>query len=133
MLGRIDQGLKKKESSRQLVQNDLAAMKEEIRQIQLGSGSTVFSEASTAVRKGARGTFVRPPPGIAVRLDDFFMPRKMEFKGWVTDYKRCCLERFTNNEVTSLISDWNHYGDGSVCSRLKQKFGDVRGLHLERR
>ena len=27
----------------------------------------------------------------------------------------------------------NQCGDGSVCSRLEQKFGDVRGLHLERR
>ena len=64
----------------------LAAMKEEIRLI--GSGSTLCNEASTAMGKGASGTFVRPPPGIAARLDDFFMPRKMEFKGWDTDYKR---------------------------------------------
>ena len=27
----------------------------------------------------------------------------------------------------------NQCGDGSVCSRLEQKFGDVRGLQLERR
>ena len=27
----------------------------------------------------------------------------------------------------------NQCFDGSVCSRLEQKFGDVRGLHLERR
>ena len=52
MCARIDEGLKKKEeSARQLVQNDLAAMNEVIRPIQLGSGSTVCSEASTAVGK----------------------------------------------------------------------------------
>ena len=55
--------------------------------------------------KGASGTFVRLPPGIAARLNDFSMPRKMEFKGWVTDYKRCNLEGLTNNEVTNFISD----------------------------
>ena len=80
-------------------------MKEEIRQIQLGSGSTVCSEASTAVGKGASCTFVRPPPGIAARLNDFFIPRKMEFKRWVTDYKRCSLEGLTNSEVSNFISD----------------------------
>ena len=26
----------------------------------------------------------------------------------------------------------NHNGDGSVCFRVKQKCGDVRGLYLER-
>ena len=56
-------------------------------------------------RKGTSGTFVRPPSGIAARLNDFFVPRKMEFKGWVTDYKRCSLEGLTNNEVTNSISD----------------------------
>ena len=80
-------------------------MKEEIRQIQVGSGSTLCSEASTAVGKGASGTFARPPPGIAARLNDFFVPRKMEFKGWVTGYKRCGLEGLTNDEVTNFISD----------------------------
>ena len=35
--------------------------------------------------------------------------------------------------VTEMYSNSlrNHSGDGSVCSRLKQKFGDVRVLHLE--
>ena len=75
------------------------------RTIQLGSGGTVCSEASTAVGKDESGALVRPPPGIAARLDDFFMPRKMEFKGRVTDYKRCNLEGLTNNDVTNFISD----------------------------
>ena len=42
-------------------------MKEEIRQIKLENGSTVCSEASTAVGKGASGTFARLPPGIVAR------------------------------------------------------------------
>ena len=55
--------------------------------------------------KGASGTFARPPPGIAARLNNLFVPRKMEFKGWVTDYKRCCLEGVTATEVTKFIGD----------------------------
>ena len=60
---------KKEESARKLVQNDFAAMTEEIRQVKLESGSTVCSEASTAVGNCASGTFARPPPGIAARLN----------------------------------------------------------------
>ena len=45
------EGLANEESATKLVQNDFAAMKEEIRQIQLESGSTVCSEASTSVGK----------------------------------------------------------------------------------
>ena len=71
MCDQIDEGLKKEESARQLAQNDSAAMKEDRRQIQLGSGSTVCSEARTAVGKGASGTVVRPPSAIAGRLNDF--------------------------------------------------------------
>ena len=65
-------------------------IKEKIRQLESGSGSgsMVGSEASTAVGKGPSGTFARPPPGIGIRLNDFFMSRNMEFKGWVTDYKQ---------------------------------------------
>ena len=47
---------KNEESARKLVQNDSAAMKE-IRQTKLESGSTVCSEASTAVVKGFSVTF----------------------------------------------------------------------------
>ena len=71
-----------------MVQTDSMTIKEKIRQLELGScsGSAVGSDASTAVGKGPSGTFARPPPGIGIRL--FFVPRKMEFKGWVTDYKQ---------------------------------------------
>ena len=84
MCARIEEELKKVQGARQLVQNVLAAMKEELRHIQLSSGSTVCSEASTAVGKCASGTFARPSPGTRARLNDFCVPRKMEFKGWVT-------------------------------------------------
>ena len=59
MRERMDERFKNEESARKI---DLAAMKGEIRQIKLGSRSTACSEASTAVGKGASGTFARPPP-----------------------------------------------------------------------
>ena len=59
MCARIDEELQKEESARQMVQNDLSAMKEDIRQIQLGSGRTVCCEARTAVGKGSSGTTAR--------------------------------------------------------------------------
>ena len=76
-----------------MVQNDLMTIKKKIRQLELGSGSgsTVGSDASTAVGKGPSGTFARP--GIGIRLNDFFIPRKIDFKGWVT--------QTTNNAVTN--------------------------------
>ena len=91
MCVRMDEGSKLKKVPGNWLQSD-SAMKEEIRQIKLGSGSTVCSATSTAVGKGASGTFARPPPGIAARCNETFVPRKMEFKGWVTDYTRSCYQ-----------------------------------------
>ena len=92
----MDEGFKNDENARKLVQNDLAAMKEEIRQKKLGSGSTVCSEASTAVGTGARGTFARLPPSIAA---------EMEFKGRITDYTRSSFQGITMDEVAAFVVD----------------------------
>ena len=89
---RMDEELQKEEKARQMVQNDF------------GSGSTVCSDASTAVGKGPSGTFARPPPGIGIRLKDFFMPRKMEFKGWVTDNKQCSYQGLTDDRGVEISS-----------------------------
>ena len=72
-------------------------MQEEIRQIKLGSGSgsTVCSDPSTAVGKG-------PPQGIGNRLDDWFMSRKIEFKG---HYKQCSYQGQTDTEFSDFIGD----------------------------
>ena len=83
----IMDGFKNGENARQVVQNDLQAIKDKIRQLESGSGSgsTVGSEVSTAVGRGPSATFARPPQGVAVRLNDSFMRRRMGFKGWITD------------------------------------------------
>ena len=74
---KIAQGFKNEENPRLLVRKELAIMKDE-------SGSTVCSEASTGVGLGS-GTFARPQP-LSSRWNDTFIPRKVEFKGWVTGY-----------------------------------------------
>ena len=79
-------------------------MKEEIRRIHQGSGSTVCREASTAVGKGASGTVVRPPAGIAAHLNDFFMPRKMEFKGLVTDFTKDVVWKDSQTMMSRISS-----------------------------
>ena len=46
-------GLDNEENSRQMVQKDVAVMNEEIKNLKMGSGSTVCSEASASVGPGA--------------------------------------------------------------------------------
>ena len=100
-------GLKKEENARQMVQNDLQTIEDKIRQLELGSGtgSTVGSDVSTAVGKGPSGTFARAPPGVAVRLNDLFLPRRMEFKGWVTATSSAGNQGLTDTEVPNFIQD----------------------------
>ena len=105
MCVRMDEGFKNEESVRKLVQNDLAAMKEEVRQVKLGSGSTVCGEASTAVCTGASGTFAKPPPGTAARYHETFVPRKMEFTGWITDFTRSSFQGTKKDEVAAFVVD----------------------------
>ena len=54
--------LQNEENARQMVQNDLQTIKDKIRQLESGSGS-----GSTV------GSDVRPPLGLAIRLNDLFM------------------------------------------------------------
>ena len=107
----MDEGFKHDESARKLVQNDLAAMKEEIRQKKLESGSTVCSEASIVVETGARGTFARLPPSIAA---------EMEFKGRITDYTRSSFQGLTMDEVAAFVVDLkkNDFIERSKVCRL---------------
>ena len=78
-------------------------MKDELPNVKMGSGSTVCSEASHGIGIGS-GTFARPPP-LASRWSENFILRKMEFKGWVTDYSRGSIQGITDSEVQKLVSD----------------------------
>ena len=84
---------------------DLQAIKEKIRQLESGSSGTVGSEVSTVVGRGSGGTFARQQQEVAVKLNDLFLSRRVEFKGWVTDYKQCRYQRLTDTKILNLIND----------------------------
>ena len=56
----IVQGFKNEENARKLVQNELAVMKDELKDLKMGSFSAVCSEASTRVGLGS-GIFAGHP------------------------------------------------------------------------
>ena len=76
----------KKKNARQLVQKEIGDMKDEIKNIEMGSSSTVCSEANTGVWLGS-GTFV-DLPSMAARWADPWVPRKLEFKGGIRILRR---------------------------------------------
>ena len=75
----IAQGFKQRRKCETSSQNESAVMKEEIKNLKMGSGSTVCSDAGTGVGLES-GTFARPPP-LSSRWAGTWIPRKMEFKG----------------------------------------------------
>ena len=74
-------------------------MKDEIKNLKMCGGS----EASTGMGLGS-GTFARPPP-LTCRRNKTFVPRKMEFKGWVTDYSNGSIQGITDDGGPKLLSD----------------------------
>ena len=79
-------GIQERRKCKAVGSKELAVMNDEIKNLKMGSGSTVCSEASARVGLGS-GTFARPPP-LTSRWNEIFVPRRMEFKGWVTDYAK---------------------------------------------
>ena len=68
-------------------QEELAVMKDELKNIKMGSGSTVCSEDSTDSGWGlGSGTFARPRSFSS--RNEVFIPRKTELTGWVNDYTK---------------------------------------------
>ena len=59
MIVKMEEGSKNEENARQLVQSEIDDMTGEIKNLKMGSGSTVCSEASTGVGLGS-GTSARP-------------------------------------------------------------------------
>ena len=39
-------------------------------------------------------------------MNDIFIPRKMEFKGWVTDNSEGSFQRITDDAVAKLLNDF---------------------------
>ena len=69
MTERTGDGFRNVERARKLVQNDLAVMKEEIKNLKMSSGSAVCSETSTGVGLSGSSTSAKPP-SIASRYHD---------------------------------------------------------------
>ena len=44
-------------------------------------------------------------PPLSSRWNDNFIPRKLEFKGWVTDYSESILQGITDEEITTFLND----------------------------
>ena len=61
MTTKTEEGFKNEEIARQVIQKELAVEKDELKNVKMGSGSTLCSEASTGIGIGS-GTFARPPP-----------------------------------------------------------------------
>ena len=87
------QGFKNEEYARQLDQKELAFMKDEIKNLQMDGGNTVCSEASTGMRL----------PLLTSRWNEILIPRKVEFKGWVTDCSEGNLQGITDDDVAKLL------------------------------
>ena len=95
-------GFKNEENARQPVQNEIAAMKEEIKNLNVGSGSTVCSDADAWVALGS-GTFARPPPP-STRWTEMWFPRQMEFKGLITDFTQRNIQGSTDRETKTWMT-----------------------------
>ena len=72
---------------------DLAFMKDEIKNLQMDGGNTVCSEASTGMGL----------PPLTSRWNEILIPRKVEFKGWVTVYSEGNLQGITDDDVAKLL------------------------------
>ena len=86
---------------KQMAKKDLDAFKEEMR----GEVETqcvakrALEWVWEALAPAAR------PLALASRFSDIFLPRKMKFKGCVTDYKQCSYQGLTDTEVLDFVRD----------------------------
>ena len=94
---------KNKDTARQLVQNEIAVMKEEINNIKMGSSSTVSSEASIRVGLGS-GNFAGPPL-LATRWCDKWVPRKLEFKECNPNLTKRNIQGIPDCQVKTVLED----------------------------
>ena len=77
--------------------------------IQRWAVAVLCSETSTGMGLGLV-LFDRPPPRTS-RWNETFIARKMDFKGWVTDYSKSSPQGITDVEITKFLNDlekWCH-------------------------
>ena len=124
MMIKMEHGFKNEENARQLVQKELAVMKDEIKNLKMGRGSTGRGVVLVS------GTHARPP--LASRWNDTFIPRKMEFKGWVTDCSESTLQGVTDEEIMKFLNDLERMVPQQAqkwidCDQTKKEQGTWRG------
>ena len=100
MCVKIETGFKNEENARQ---NEIAVMKEEIKNIKMGSSSAARSEASTGAALGS-GTFYRPSL-LATRWSDTWVPGKLEFKEWNPDFTKRNIQGIPDSQEKTVLDD----------------------------
>ena len=78
-------------------------MKEEIKNLKMGTGSRVCSEASTGVGLGS-GTFARRPLLSSWRTETW-IPKKWNSKGWITDFTKRNIHGITDSQTGPILDD----------------------------
>ena len=69
--------------------------------MRIGSNCTVCSAASTGLRL-VSGTFARPPP-LGPNWKDIWEQRKIEVKGWVTEWSTGQITGLNDDEVKDVL------------------------------
>ena len=90
------------ESERREIQEELTVMKDDTRTIKTGSGGALSSAASTGFGLGS-GTFAPPP--LAARWQDGWVPRTIEVKGWVADWRTNTSKRFKDDQAKRILEE----------------------------
>ena len=83
MTAKMEEGFKSEQLARQQAKKDLDVLREEMKKLKL------TRETTTGV--SLQG------PAFASRYSEIFIPRMMEFNGWVTDHKQCNFQGLTAN------------------------------------
>ena len=102
MTAKMEEGFRSEQQARQQAQSEMMkglkdeenARQEEMKSLKIGNGRTVCS-----------GRHLCKVPAFVSRYSEMFIPRKMEFKGWVTGYKKCSFQdsRPTRSRISSEI------------------------------
>ena len=99
MSAKMAEGFKNEENARKLVQNELAVMKDDIKDLKMSGGSTVGSGPGTVV---GSGIFARPPP-LASRWNR--SKKDGVQKVGLPTTQKSSIQGITDDEVLILVRD----------------------------